>query len=285
MFQFSKNNQELQQKSEVVNSLQRNFQKTKRFTTLTIGKIKNSGLHLNFVDKILNWKDWKNFTKFLKIVTHLRIKVSGMRYSIPNQLTIIRILLTPVFVFYFLKGGQTNIRIASLVYLIASVTDWYDGYIARRLQMITRLGQFMDPLADKILVSAALAVFAYENYLQWTLVILIIARDFLITGLRLFALYIGKPIITSVLAKWKTFLQMAFIFALLIYLNIPGAPDIRLNQVQNPYLVWTSLVMYVIVLLTVISGVQYLIVNRSHAQELFKRLFLLLTRPFQSKGD
>ncbi|EHO40819.1 CDP-diacylglycerol/glycerol-3-phosphate3-phospha tidyltransferase [Caldithrix abyssi DSM 13497] len=208
-----------------------------------------------------------------------------MRHSIPNQLTIFRILLTPVFVFFFLKGGTSNIRIASIIYLIASITDWYDGYIARRLHMITRLGQFMDPLADKILVSAALAVFAHENYLEWWAVILIITRDFLITGLRLFALYIGKPIITSVIAKWKTFLQMFFIFALLIYLNIPGVPEIRLDRVSNPYLIWTTLSMYLIVVLTIVSGVHYLIVNRSHAMELFKRTFYLLTKPFQSKGD
>lgn len=212
-------------------------------------------------------------------------KVAEMRYSIPNQLTIIRILLTPVFIFYFLKGGVVNIRIASLIYLIASLTDWYDGYIARKMHMVTRLGQFMDPLADKILVSSALIVFAYENYLQWWLVIIIIARDFLVTGLRLFALYIGKPIITSILAKWKTFLQMAFIFALLIYLNIPGVPEIRLDQVTRPYLLWTSLVMYLIVVLTVISGVHYLIVNRSHALELIKRTFSFVIKFFQKKGE
>ncbi len=208
-----------------------------------------------------------------------------MRYSIPNQLTIIRVLLTPLFIFYFLKGGQVNVRIASIIYLIASVTDWYDGYIARKLQMVTRLGQFMDPLADKILVSSALIVLALENYLQWWLVIIILIRDVVVTGLRLFALYIGTPIITSILAKWKTFLQMAFIFAILIYLNIPGLPTIRLSEVKNPYLVWTSLVMYVVVLLTVISGVQYLIANYIHALELIKRLFHLLIKPFQSKGD
>lgn len=208
-----------------------------------------------------------------------------MRKSIPNQLTIIRILLTPVFIYYFLKGGITNIRIASIIYLVASLTDWYDGYIARKLHLVTRLGQFMDPLADKILVSSALIVFAYENYLFSSLVIIIIARDFLVTGLRLFALYIGKPIITTVLAKWKTFLQMAFVFALLIYLNIPGAPEIRLDQVEQPYLIWTSLVMYVVVLLTVISGLHYLIMNRSHALELIKRTFSFGTKFFQSKGE
>jgi len=213
-----------------------------------------------------------------------KTKVAEMRKSIPNQLTFIRILLTPVFIFYFLKGGVTNIRIASLIYLIASLTDWYDGYIARKFQMVTRLGQFMDPLADKILVSSALIVFAYEHYLQWWMVILIVFRDFWVTGLRLFALYIGKPIITSVLAKWKTFLQMAFIFALLIYLNIPGVPEIRLDRVQQPYLVWTSLVMYLVVLFTVISGVQYLIVNRAHTLELIKRTFSFVVKLFQKKG-
>jgi CDP-diacylglycerol--glycerol-3-phosphate 3-phosphatidyltransferase len=208
-----------------------------------------------------------------------------MRLTNPNQLTILRILLTPVFVAFFVKGGQTNVLIASVVYLLASVTDWYDGYMARRLQMVTRWGQFMDPLADKLLVSSALIVLAYENYLEWWMVVLVILRDFIVTGLRSFALYIGKPIITSVLAKWKTFVQMAFIFALLIYINIPGLPEIRLNKVAHPYQVWTTWVMLVVVLLTVISGVQYLIVNREHIFELFKRVYYALTHPFSKEKE
>lgn len=206
-----------------------------------------------------------------------------MRLTSPNQLTILRILLTPVFIVFFLLGGTTNILIASVVYLVASITDWYDGYMARKLHMITRWGQFMDPLADKLLVSSALIVLAYEHYLYWWMVALVILRDFVVTGLRSFALYIGKPIITSNLAKWKTFVQMGFIFILLIYINIPNLPEIRINSVDHPYLLWTTWVMLIVVALTVISGTQYLIVNRSHVSELAKRTYSAIVHCFEKE--
>lgn len=203
-----------------------------------------------------------------------------MRLTTPNQLTILRMILTPIFIVLFLEGGPTNILIASIIYLLASITDWYDGYMARRLQLVTRWGQFMDPLADKLLVSSALIVFACEHYVEWWMVIIIILRDFIVTGLRSFALYIGKPIITSVLAKWKTFAQMASVFIILIYISIPGLPEIRLDRVQHPYLLWTTWIMLLVVLLTVISGTQYLIVNYSHVSELFRRTLYWISHIF-----
>ena len=193
-------------------------------------------------------------------------------------------ILTPVFIVLFLLGGSTNILLASIVYFLASITDWYDGYMARHLQMVTRWGQFMDPLADKLLVSSALIVLAYEHYLYWWMIALVVLRDFIVTGLRSFALYIGKPIITSNLAKWKTFVQMGFIFLLLIYINIPNAPEIRLDRVMHPYLLWTTWLMLLVVVLTVISGSYYLIVNRSHVSELFKRTYLGATHLFEKEN-
>ena len=117
--------------------------------------------------------------------------------TIPNQLTIIRMILTPVFVYLFIIDDPVYKLAASIVFFVAAFTDWYDGYFARRFQSITRWGQFMDPLADKILVSSALFVFAYLEYVFWWMIIIIISRDALITFLRSFALRIGKPIITS----------------------------------------------------------------------------------------
>ncbi len=204
-----------------------------------------------------------------------------MRLTSPNQLTVLRMILTPVFIVLFLLGGSTNILLASIVYFLASVTDWYDGYMARHLQMVTRWGQFMDPLADKLLVSSALIVLAYEHYLYWWMIILVILRDFIVTGLRSFALYIGKPIITSNLAKWKTFVQMGFVFLLLIYINIPNAPEIRLDRVAHPYLLWTTWLMLLVVVLTVLSGTHYLIVNRQHVSELAKRTYFGLIHLFE----
>ena len=105
---------------------------------------------------------------------------------------------------------------ASIIFTIASLTDWYDGWYARKFGVITRLGQFMDPLADKILVTSALIVFAVLDYAIPWMIWVIAIRDVVITMNRIFALYVGKAVITHTLAKWKTMLQMVTIFMILI---------------------------------------------------------------------
>ncbi|MBD3225460.1 MAG: CDP-diacylglycerol--glycerol-3-phosphate 3-phosphatidyltransferase [Caldithrix sp.] len=201
-----------------------------------------------------------------------------MKLNVPNQLTIIRILLTPLFVILIISENTSYQRIAGIIFLIASLTDWYDGYFARRFHLTSRWGQFMDPLADKVLVSSALLVFAYLNLAFWWMVLIIIIRDFLVTFLRSFAMYIGKPIITSFIAKWKTFLQMAYIFLILIYINIPSLPELRIEQLNRPYLAWSNILLLLLVIMTTISGIHYVVVNRSHLFELFRRLINLLNR-------
>ncbi len=201
-----------------------------------------------------------------------------MRLTIPNSLTLVRFLLTPVFYFLIIEGSAETRLWASIVFIIGALTDWYDGYFARRLGMVTRWGQFMDPLADKVLISTAIFALAQLHYLYWWMVIVIIARDFIVTFLRLFALYIGKPIFTTAIAKWKTFLQMAFVLAVLVYINIPGVPEIRLNMTARPWLQWTTIVISVVILMTVYSGIYYLIVNRLHIVELGKMTWYLIIR-------
>ncbi|MEJ2637904.1 MAG: CDP-diacylglycerol--glycerol-3-phosphate 3-phosphatidyltransferase, partial [Calditrichia bacterium] len=119
-----------------------------------------------------------------------------MRLTIPNQLTILRIILTPIFLIYYLKGTPHDQLIASILFVAASITDWYDGWYARRFGVITRWGQFMDPLADKLLVSSALIVFAWLGYVFWWMVWVIVVRDFIVTGIRIYALHRGTPIVT-----------------------------------------------------------------------------------------
>ncbi len=201
-----------------------------------------------------------------------------MKFTVPNQLTIIRIALTPVFAYYLLQPDAKSILIATILFFVASFTDWYDGYIARRFNLITRWGQFMDPLADKILISTALVCFAVKGLVFWWIIIVILFRDTVITFLRSFALSIGKPIITSVFAKWKTFLQMFVTFAILVYINFPNLPSIRLAETENPWLLWTTILFLMVVLLTLISGIQYFIVNREHLSALWRRLFKQLER-------
>jgi CDP-diacylglycerol--glycerol-3-phosphate 3-phosphatidyltransferase len=199
-----------------------------------------------------------------------------MKLTIPNQLTILRIILTPVFVWLFIHESPDLKLYAAIVFLIASITDWYDGYIARRFKMISRLGQFLDPLADKVLVSSALIVFAYLDYVCWWMVIIIITRDVIVTLLRSFALSIGRPIITSNLAKWKTFTQMPFIFIILIYVNIPVLPDLQLSHYTNPWLTWNYIFFFIITFITALSGILYLISNWTHVQELWQRIIKIL---------
>jgi CDP-diacylglycerol--glycerol-3-phosphate 3-phosphatidyltransferase len=191
---------------------------------------------------------------------------------IPNVLTISRIILTPVFAYLFLQDHTADKRWAAIIYFIASLTDWLDGFLARRMNYTTRFGQFMDPVADKILVSTALAIFSYLNYIYFWLVFIIIFRDLSLTGLRIYALHHGKVIITSSFAKGKTFFQMIFVFVLLIYINIPGLPDIRLEYELSDWLQWPTISAAFVTLLTFASGIHYVIHNKKHLIEIYNRL-------------
>ncbi len=184
-----------------------------------------------------------------------------MKLTVPNQLTLLRIFLTPIFIILFLKRTPFHQLLASIIYFIASLTDWYDGWYARKFGVITRWGQFMDPLADKILVSSALILFAIQHYVFGWMVVIIIVRDFIVTSLRLYALYVGKPIVTHIVAKWKTFAQMLTIFGILIFIDFrnymfPDAPPYT-----PQYFDVIGIAMAIVTLLTIISGTIYLYEN------------------------
>jgi len=195
-----------------------------------------------------------------------------MSFAIPNTLTISRILLTPFFAYYFLLNTQDERLTATIIFFIAAFTDWLDGFLARKMRYATRMGQFLDPVADKILVSTALAILAYSSYIYVWMVVIIIVRDVLLTALRIYAMQHGKVIITSSFAKWKTFFQMGFLFAVLIYLNFPELPNIKLLFTKEDYLMWPTISAAIVTLLTIASGAHYLIYNRSHLIEIFRRL-------------
>ena len=198
-----------------------------------------------------------------------------MKLTVPNQLTILRIILTPIFLYFFLQNTMEYKLIGTIIFMFAAATDWYDGYVARKFNVITRWGQFMDPLADKILISAALCVFAYLGYIYWWMVIVIVVRDFFITFLRMFALQLGKSIVTSYFAKWKTMVQMTAVFVFIIYLNFPNAEIYQLDTLPPSYTHWTSITFLVVTVLTFATGIQYLIENRGHVVELVRRTLKL----------
>lgn len=193
---------------------------------------------------------------------------------LPNQLTVLRIILTPVFVFFFLHDDETFKQIALGIYIVAALTDWYDGWLARKFNYITSWGKFWDPLADKILTAGAFFSLVYIGKLELWMIIIIVLRDFVITVIRGYADYKGMSFPTSKYAKWKTFFQMFFLYYVLVfhvfsynqYLieNYKSTFDLMLN---NNLLYYGTLF---ITLITLHSGYTYVMVNMNLIKKLFK---------------
>lgn len=197
-----------------------------------------------------------------------------MKLTIPNQLTILRIVLTFIFLFYFIKNTPEDQLIASILFILATLTDWYDGWFARRFGVITRWGQFMDPLADKFLVSSALVVFAAMNYVKWWMVWIIVGRDILVTIIRIYALSRGTPLVTSILAKWKTFTQMAVILMILAYINWLNFYDGGSSTYQAQYIDFVGISMLLVTLLTLMSALLYFYENWHLVWRMLKEVFV-----------
>lgn len=193
---------------------------------------------------------------------------------LPNQLTVLRIILTPVFLVLFLSGDPLLIQISLAVYLIAAITDWYDGWLARKFNYITDWGKFLDPLADKILTSAAFFAFVYLDVLELWMVLVIVIRDFAITGLRGYADFQKVSFVTSKSAKWKTFIQMVFIYYLLVIYTLQNTQyfykgySVIFNKLFEPDLIYY--LMLFITLLTFYTGAEYIFANWKTIKRLFK---------------
>ena len=166
--------------------------------------------------------------------------------NLPNKLTVLRVLMVPFFVLFMLTdmGGAANKWIALAIFCVASLTDMLDGKIARARGLVTNFGKFMDPLADKLLVCSAMICMITTGQLAAWIVIIIIAREFIISGFRLVAADAGIVIAASYWGKFKTVAQMAMIIVLLA--DFGGVFDMIGNV-----LIWVSLV------LTIVSLVDY----------------------------
>lgn len=141
--------------------------------------------------------------------------------SLPNQLTYLRILLAPVFYYLFFIESQTAAIWCAVVFTIASLTDWYDGYLARKRGEVSRLGKFLDPLADKILTSAAFFAFFMAGIMSWWMVTIIVIRDISLTAYRIYEEMKGKSIPANLIAKWKTASQIVIIYLVLFAVLYP----------------------------------------------------------------
>jgi len=170
--------------------------------------------------------------------------------NVPNILTIVRVIMIPFFVVYMLCDiTQADKYIALTIFIVASMTDWLDGYLARKYKLITNFGKFMDPLADKLLVSAAMICLIETGKLASWIVIIIISREFIISGFRLVAADSGIVIAASYWGKFKTVTQMLMVIILISDL---GGVFITIEQI----FIWAS------VILTIVSLIDYIVKNR-----------------------
>ena len=174
--------------------------------------------------------------------------------NLPNKLTVLRIIMVPFFVFFMLTdvGGAANKWIALAIFAVASLTDLLDGKIARKYNLVTNFGKFMDPLADKLLVCSAMICLIPSGKLAAEIVIIIIAREFIISGFRLIAAENGIVIAANYWGKFKTASQMVMIILLILHFD-----NIAAFVILEQIFIWISLA------LTIISLITYIWQNRS----------------------
>jgi len=176
--------------------------------------------------------------------------------NLPNKLSFLRVLLIPfmVFLYYHPNIGIINDDIGhymlAIIFIIASLTDFFDGYIARKYNLVTTFGKFIDPLADKLLVLAALLILNDLMIVPMWITLVILSREFIVTGIRLIAVGEGKVIAASKLGKYKTASTMVALVLLLMFPYHDIFADIG---------IW---ILYIGLALTVISGIDYFLKNK-----------------------
>lgn len=170
--------------------------------------------------------------------------------NLPNKLTVLRVLMVPLFIAAYLLG---HYFIAFIVFVLASFTDFLDGKIARERNLVTNFGKIMDPLADKILVYSALCLFLQFGYIKAWMLIVVLAREFVIAGMRTVAASEGRVLAADMSGKIKTVLQMVGVSVMLLGLAIPNNENI---------LIAGSFIFLASVIMTVYSGCEYIIRNK-----------------------
>jgi|CZCB01.1.fsa_nt_gi CDP-diacylglycerol--glycerol-3-phosphate 3-phosphatidyltransferase len=181
--------------------------------------------------------------------------------NLPNKLTLSRILATPVFLFFLVPGwfgqflglDQWGRYAAAAIFVLASITDLLDGMIARKQNSVSELGKFLDPIADKLLVTTALVAMVMTDNLSVWAVVIIISREFIVTGIRVVAAGQGIVIAAGKLGKIKTIFQIIAIVAILIH-------DFPVSLIL-PWLPVGDICMAIAVVLTVVSGIDYVARN------------------------
>ncbi|AIS52465.1 CDP-diacylglycerol--glycerol-3-phosphate 3-phosphatidyltransferase PgsA [Thermoanaerobacter kivui] len=172
--------------------------------------------------------------------------------NLANKITMLRLFLIPIFMFFMFTNLPYKDVVAATVFAFAALTDKIDGYIARRFNQITNFGKFMDPLVDKIMVSSALVALVQMGRIQSWIVVVILAREFLITGIRTVAADKGVVIAASNYGKYKTTFQMIAVITLMLN-NYP------FSLINFPF---ATIMVYIALILTIYSGVDYLVKSK-----------------------
>ncbi len=184
-----------------------------------------------------------------------------MKLNTPNKLTLLRILLVPTYMVFLLADSiPHHFFWATLLFAAASVTDFFDGHLARKHGLVTNFGKFLDPLADKMLITGALLCFVQLGFISGVVTMVIIAREFMVTSLRLIAVGDGTVIAAGTLGKVKTVMQIVAVIVTMLLHELLALGALRSTFPHNMV---TEAMMWVVAAVTVISGVQYMWANRN----------------------
>ena len=186
--------------------------------------------------------------------------------QLPNIITIFRILITPFFIFAFIQQGLIWRFVTLLIFILSTATDRLDGYLARKYGWESALGKFLDPLADKVLITSAFICLIFVDYIDIWMVAVIVLRDFVVTWLRSYGAKIGKPVHTMEIARWKTGVQTVVIYLAFGYMILKsliekyGIESTVFVKIEEWRLIWVC--MLIATLFTLITGIIYIFENK-----------------------
>ena len=188
-------------------------------------------------------------------------------FTIANLFSFLRILLTPLFLYFLFTHKAYYEILALIVFVAASITDAYDGYFARKYKTVSKFGIFLDPLADKVLMSAAFLSFVFLHLIPLWMVIIIILRDLMVTALRIYFNSKNKSMETRVTAKVKTGLQIGVACFILVYLITQRLPLLHMIKEPVEYFLVSGfhgiyILMLLVTLFTAWTGIEYILVNK-----------------------
>lgn len=182
--------------------------------------------------------------------------------NLANKITMSRIMLIPLFMIVYMWDFAYNELVACIIFALAALTDGVDGYVARNYKMVTDFGKFIDPLADKLLVATALICFVGEGEIAAYMAVIIIAREFIVTGLRTVAMSKGVVIAASMTGKIKTCIQIGAVICVFLFGYNSSYESFLIEIFGKEYSIG-YIAMFVATLFTIYSGIEYLAVNKS----------------------